>query len=102
MVQAVRGAVQLIKDESSLIENGVRRMVEEIININSIPYEDLISIQFSITGDLRSKNPATALRAGGFSTVPRGLLALFPSQIAHPGPFYPSRLNLIPFSVPWI
>ncbi|MBI9104087.1 MAG: chorismate mutase [Spirochaetales bacterium] len=70
MVQAVRGAIQVEKDEPSFIESGVQRMIEEVIKKNSLEYEDLISIQFSITPDLQSKNPAAALRIEGFSTIP--------------------------------
>ncbi len=68
--RAVRGAVQISKDSVELIERNVGELVKTIIKVNGINEEDIISIQFTITGDLRSKNPAAALRKYGFETVP--------------------------------
>ncbi len=69
-VSAVRGAVIPADDSPSIIENSVHRLVEEIITCNRIKYRDIISIHFTQTADLTSKNPAAALRLKGFSDIP--------------------------------
>lgn len=68
--RAVRGAVQISKDSGELIEKYVGELVKTIIKANRINEDNIISIQFTITGDLRSKNPASAIRKYGFETVP--------------------------------
>ena len=70
MVQAVRGAIQVKKDEPEDIKKGVLKMVRTVINDNELDNDDVISINFTVTGDLVSVNPATGLRTGGFSDIP--------------------------------
>ena len=70
MIKAVRGAVQVTADEKEQIVSQIKEMVGMIITENSIEEKD-ISIFFSITADLKSVNPAAALRRGGvFSETP--------------------------------
>ena len=69
-VKAVRGAVQIDKNEKSSIEDGVIRLVKRIVEINSLDNNKIISIIFSQTADLNTMNPATALRKSGFSRTP--------------------------------
>jgi len=68
--RAVRGAVQINKDSEELIDTYVGELVGNIVTLNKINEEDIISIQFTVTGDLRSKNPAASLRKYGFKNVP--------------------------------
>ena len=65
MVKAVRGAVQIEADEKNLIQTQVKKMIDDIVSLNNIDKKDIASIFFTITADLRSLNPATAVRAGG-------------------------------------
>ncbi len=69
-VRAVRGAVQIEKDQPRQIVEGVGRLVTGLMDSNSLDREHIISIQFTVTGDIRSKNPAAALRTFGFDDVP--------------------------------
>ncbi len=69
-VRAVRGAVQIEKDGASQIVKGVGRLVNGLVEKNSISIEHIISIQFTVTKDIQSKNPAAALRTFGFQDVP--------------------------------
>jgi chorismate mutase len=66
-VRAVRGAIQIDKNEASLIKNGVIQLINNLININEIVIENIISIIFTQTSDLDVMNPASALRTEGFS-----------------------------------
>ncbi|RKX91350.1 MAG: chorismate mutase [Spirochaetes bacterium] len=68
--RAVRGAVQINRDSEELIDTYVGELVGKIVTLNKINEEDIISIQFTVTGDLRSKNPAASLRKYGFKNVP--------------------------------
>lgn len=62
---AVRGAV-CTEDSPLEIEKSVKELFEKLYVLNSIKDENLVSIQFTITSDLKSLNPATALRKAGF------------------------------------
>jgi len=67
---AVRGAVCCDNTKES-ISREIPRMYAEILARNSISEEEIVSVQFSVTGDLTAMNPATALRlAGSASAVP--------------------------------
>lgn len=70
MVKAVRGAVQIPEDDKEAIIQGVQKVVLGVMEINNIKETDIISLQFTVTGDLKSLNPAAALRGHGFSEVP--------------------------------
>lgn len=59
---AARGATQVDKDDRECIIAAVLEMYDELTCGNKMREQDMVSIQFTITGDLRSVNPATALR----------------------------------------
>jgi chorismate mutase len=61
-VWALRGATQIEEDSKEAIERGVKEMIAQLLKNNNLKVNDLISIQFTITDDLSSFNPATALR----------------------------------------
>lgn len=63
---AVRGAVCCENSEASIC-SWVPTMYRELIERNSIRESDIVSILFSVTGDLDSFNPATALRKAGLA-----------------------------------
>jgi len=68
---AARGAVQVDRDEKEMIITAVRTMYDELVEANKITEQDMVSIQFSVTGDLHTLNPATALRSrDNFFPVP--------------------------------
>lgn len=62
-VKAIRGATCCENTKDS-ITDCVCMMFNEIVLQNSLNAEDIISIQFSVTSDITSLNPATALRKG--------------------------------------
>ena len=79
MTRAVRGAAGIEKNESGEIHVAADRLVQEIMRLNGIEEEDIISILFSVTRDLTKGNPATGLRSGGFADTP--LFCLQEAQI---------------------
>lgn len=69
-VRAFRGATCLLADDFTEMTEAVVEMVDEIMARNKLAESDLISIIFTVTNDLVSGFPATALRSAGFSDVP--------------------------------
>ena len=69
-VRAVRGATQVDADDRDLILDAVSELVEAVLERNSLTTEDLISIVFTATPDLRAEFPAYAARLAGITDVP--------------------------------
>ena len=69
---AVRGAVQVQADEPHLIIDAVVRLYNALLKANEFMQEcGIIDIMFTVTDDLTSINPATALRKDRSSfTIP--------------------------------
>ena len=59
---AVRGATQVAFDDKQTIEAAVIELFKAIIETNKLSYDAVVSVQFTITPDLHTYNPATALR----------------------------------------
>ena len=70
VAQAVRGAVQIPADSRDAIEAGVQKVIKGILEANRLKPGSLVSIQFTVTDDLVSMNPASALRTGGYRDIP--------------------------------
>ncbi|MFJ1600845.1 chorismate mutase [Streptomyces sp. NPDC088261] len=69
-VRAVRGAVQLERDEPGHMDDQVRQLLTAMLERNAIARDDLISIWFTATPDLHSDFPAAAARGLGIVDVP--------------------------------
>jgi chorismate mutase len=69
-IRAARGAIQLENDSAEAMTEGVRRLLEQLLERNGITEADIVSIIFSQTGDLTAENPARALRRSGFASTP--------------------------------
>ncbi|MFI6281129.1 chorismate mutase [Streptomyces sp. NPDC050988] len=69
-VRAVRGAVQLERDEVGHMDEQVSELLTAILERNALTTEDLISIWFTATPDLHSDFPAAAARKLGIVDVP--------------------------------
>ncbi len=70
MTKAVRGAIQAVENSAPAIEMAAARLVTEILRVNRIAENHIVSILFSVTEDLTAANPATGLRRTGFSATP--------------------------------
>jgi chorismate mutase len=67
---ALRGATTVEADSPEQIDERTQEMMSLLMSRNGLAADDLISILFSCTHDLVSKNPATATRAMGLTDVP--------------------------------
>ena len=61
-VRAVRGAVQLERDEPGHMDERVGALLTAILERNDLTADDLISVWFTATPDLHSDFPAAAAR----------------------------------------
>jgi chorismate mutase len=69
-VRAARGAIKVDEDTAEAVLDATKRLLAAILERNSISTEDLISILFTATDDLRSAFPAEAARRMGLGIVP--------------------------------
>lgn len=69
-VRAVRGAVQLDRDEAEHLHEQVSELLTAILERNNLVVDDLISVVFTATPDLHSDFPAVAARKLGIVDVP--------------------------------
>ena len=69
-LRAVRGAVTVDADDPAQIEAAIHALLTQLVDANAIEPQDVVSAIFSATPDLRSRNPATAARAAGWTDVP--------------------------------
>lgn len=80
-VRAIRGAIQVARNEREDVLEGASELVREVLRHNHIEPEDLISILFTATPDLTADFPAYAARQLGLTDVP----LMCACEIAVPG-----------------
>jgi len=61
---ALRGAVQCVNTTAD-ISGQVCLMYDELLGANKLEEAEIVSLVFSVTGDLDAINPSTALRQSG-------------------------------------
>jgi chorismate mutase len=64
-VRAVRGATQVAADDREVVLAATRELVGAVLQVNGLDPDDVLSILFTATGDLRSVAPAMAARQLG-------------------------------------
>lgn len=69
-VRAIRGATQLECDERDHLLDRVSELVLTVLADNGLSADDLISVVFTATADVRSEFPAYAARRLGLVDVP--------------------------------
>ena len=69
-VRAIRGAIQVDADERQAVLDGTAELVTAVMDRNGLSTDDVISVIFSATADLRAEFPALATRSLGFQEVP--------------------------------
>ena len=69
-VRALRGATTLDADTEEQVHQRVKALVVDMVERNGVAKDDIISIFFTATDDVRSVFPATAARALGLGDVP--------------------------------
>ncbi|MET7878450.1 MULTISPECIES: chorismate mutase [Micromonospora] len=69
-VRALRGAVQVPRDSPDDIAQATVELLTAVLERNGLTGDDLISVLFTVTPDLRTAFPATAARRMGLHDVP--------------------------------
>jgi chorismate mutase len=69
-VRAVRGAIQVDVDERDEVLGATTELLQEVLERNHLVADDLISVVFTATPDIRSEFPAYAARQMGITDVP--------------------------------
>jgi chorismate mutase len=70
LLRAVRGATTLRQDTAEEVISATSYLLEEMLRRNNLSREDLVSIMFTATPDIRSEFPAAAARSIGLADVP--------------------------------
>jgi chorismate mutase len=65
-VRGIRGATAVDRDEPDVIVAATRELLEAIVAANALEVENIASIIFTVTPDLRSEYPARAARTLGW------------------------------------
>jgi chorismate mutase len=69
-LRAARGAIRVPSDDGDALLGSTERLLAAVLQRNGIDAEDLVSIMFTATEDLRSVFPAEAARRMGLGRVP--------------------------------
>jgi chorismate mutase len=69
-VRAARGAIVVPDDTPDRLLEATERLLAALLQRNAVQHDDLISILFTTTEDLRSAFPAEAARRMGLGDVP--------------------------------
>ena len=69
-VRAVRGAIQVDRDDPEVIYKDTGELILEVLRRNNLKTADVISIFFTVTPDLVSCFPAAGVRGLGVTEVP--------------------------------
>jgi chorismate mutase len=70
MLRALRGAVTLDADTREEMAAKTQKLVLEMLARNDVHHDDVVSVIFTATPDIRSDFPAASVRAIGFGDVP--------------------------------
>jgi chorismate mutase len=68
--RGIRGAITVDGDDKTAIAAATKRLLTEIVHRNEIELDDIASILFTVTPDLRAGFPALAAREMGWVWVP--------------------------------
>ena len=84
MVRGLRGATTVDADTAEQVTERSQELIRELMERNGLVEDDIVSILFTATGDVRSIFPATAIREIGFGAVPLLCAAEIPVPGAMP------------------
>src|SRR5204863_5632750 len=68
--RAARGAIRVASEDREALLSATERLLSNLLERNAIQTEDLVSILFTVTDDLRAAFPAEAARRMGLGKVP--------------------------------
>lgn len=70
MIRGIRGAISVDDDDSEAILSATKRVLREMTERNRVASDDIASVLFSLTPDLRAAFPAMGARELGWVAVP--------------------------------
>lgn len=70
LVRGIRGAITVERDEKPLVLAATGELLNHIQKENGFQVEDIASVLFTVTPDIRSAFPAEAARLMGWDKVP--------------------------------
>lgn len=70
MVRGIRGAITIEEDKALEVIKATQELLTEIQDKNEFQIEEIASILFTVTADIRSAFPAEAARLKGWARVP--------------------------------
>ncbi|MBI4503403.1 MAG: chorismate mutase [Gemmatimonadetes bacterium] len=68
-VRGIRGATAVKEDTSTAVLAATRELLEAIVTANRLNIDDVASVIFTVTPDLKSEYPARAARLLGWTNV---------------------------------
>lgn len=69
-MRAVRGATTIPEDNQQIVLDATQELLEELFKQNQIIPDNLVSIIFTVTPDIKSEFPAAAARRLGLTSTP--------------------------------
>lgn len=69
-MRGIRGAITVDHDEAQAIRNATKRLLLCMIEQNDVHLDDIASVLFSLTPDLRAAFPALGAREMGWVQIP--------------------------------
>jgi chorismate mutase len=69
-IRGIRGAITVAADDTQAIVSATKRLLSAMIERNGIDIDDIASVLFSLTPDLRAVFPALGAREMGWVHVP--------------------------------
>jgi len=84
-VRAARGAIRVATDAAESVLSATERLLSTMLDRNAVATEDIVSVFFTATDDLRSAFPAEAARRIGLGHVPLLCAREIPVEGSMPG-----------------
>lgn len=69
-VRGSRGAIVVAQDTADAVLSATERLLSAMLESNEVATDDLVSVLFTVTDDLRSAFPAEAARRMGLGRIP--------------------------------
>jgi len=69
-IRAIRGAITVDGDSPDQVLSATTVLLEDMIARNALGTDDMVSLIFTVTDDIRSQFPAVAAREMGLAAVP--------------------------------
>lgn len=70
LARGIRGATTVEEDQAQQVLEATRELLQIIIEENQVDPEDIASVLFTVTADIKSVFPARAARGLGWNLVP--------------------------------